>query len=110
MNKVNEEKKKQNEMESNQGKFDFDAAHNDTKTLKQKNLISSFDVQRDNKKLEMDLIKFKSDESNGWRHGDQDIANTEYKKSEHALNEAHYSESQVRRQQNLRSCLESADD
>jgi len=58
----------------------------------------------------MDLIKFKSDESNGWRHGDQDIANTEYKKSEHALNEAHYSESQVRRQQNLRSCLESADD
>jgi len=46
-------------------------------------------VERDTSKSDYDLIKFKADEAKGWRNGDQESANNDYKKSEHALNEAH---------------------
>lgn len=77
---------------------------------KQKNLVSNIFENTDQSKNDLDNIKIDQLNSQGWRNGAQKEYQDDLKKTEMTLNQANLSESTVRRQNNLRSCLESADE
>jgi len=77
---------------------------------KQKNLVSNIFENTDQSKNDLDNIKIDQINSQGWRNGAQKEYQNDLKKTEMTLNQANLSVSTVRRQNNLRSCLESADE
>lgn len=66
-NKVNEEKHKIKEMDKVNVNFDVNSCNNDTQTLKQKNLRSTFDHESHDMNLDIDKLQQGTDKMKGWK-------------------------------------------